>query len=324
MADSTDFDIVTNYRSLLQNDPALNMPVAAIQSLVTALSHRPTSTVSETLEYIETLCKTLKTSIANPISLSAGTDLFQRYLITSLKPGRGDFEVVRRQLINNGQLIVENAQAAREKIANRGMNFVRDGCVVLTTGGSRVVGALLQEAAEASGGSIRFKVIYVMPGSEASQEGSSIVASLRKKGVQVATISDRAVGYAMSNVSMVIVGAEAVVMNGGVISRLGTYQISIIAKKCGKPFYVAAESHKFVKLFPLNQYDLDIEQQVVVFKTEDEESAKELELDEGIDMKEGEVVHKKGDRSTTSLAEAVDLTVRSFYPRFCETFANFL
>lgn len=212
---------------------------------------------------------------------------------------------------------MERAKAAREQIASFGRHFVRDGCTVLTNGGSRVVGALLREAAEASGGSVRFRVIYVLPSTEASQEGLGIVASLRKRGVPVATISEGAVGYAMGKVDMVIVGAEGVAESGGVISRLGTYQIGVLAKGCGKPFYVVAESHKFVRIFPLGQYDLPIEQQIVDFKVDDGKSVKGLEsnkeIDEGIELAEEKKVHKKGDRLITGVAEAVDFTVRFSY-----------
>lgn len=50
-----------------------------------------------------------------------------------------------------------------------------------------------------------------------------------------------------------LVGAEGVVENGGVINKLGTYQIALCAKSLNKPFYVAAESYKFARLYPLNQ-----------------------------------------------------------------------
>lgn len=59
--------------------------------------------------------------------------------------------------------------------------------------------------------------------------------------------------------------------NGGVISRMGTYQMGILAREKGKPCYVVAESHKFVRMFPLGQYDLPIEQRVLDFRTDDDE-----------------------------------------------------
>lgn len=58
---------------------------------------------------------------------------------------------------------------------------------------------------------------------------------------------------------MVLVGAEGVVENGGVINKLGTYQIALCAQALNKPFYVAAESYKFTRQYPLNQRDVPTE-----------------------------------------------------------------
>jgi len=70
---------------------------------------------------------------------------------------------------------------------------------------------------------------------------------------------------------MVVVGADAVTENGGVVSQvrsqysvyctllylqIGTYQIALLAHALSKPLYVAAESFKFTRVFPLNQRDL--------------------------------------------------------------------
>lgn len=43
---------------------------------------------------------------------------------------------------------------------------------------------------------------------------------------------------------MVMVGAEGVVENGGVINKLGTYGIALCARAHNVPVYVAAESYK--------------------------------------------------------------------------------
>ncbi|KAL8901390.1 MAG: hypothetical protein Q9192_000605 [Flavoplaca navasiana] len=64
---------------------------------------------------------------------------------------------------------------------------------------------------------------------------------------------------------MLMVGAEGVVENGGIVSRIGTYQLAMLAKSVRKPVYVVAESHKFVRLYPLGQYDLPVQQTVVDF-----------------------------------------------------------
>lgn len=52
---------------------------------------------------------------------------------------------------------------------------------------------------------------------------------------------------------------------------MGTYQMGLLAQATKKPFYVVAESYKFVRLYPLGQWDLPVRQQVVEFKTADQE-----------------------------------------------------
>uniref|UniRef100_A0A672P3J1 Translation initiation factor eIF2B subunit alpha n=2 Tax=Sinocyclocheilus grahami TaxID=75366 RepID=A0A672P3J1_SINGR len=59
-------------------------------------------------------------------------------------------------------------------------------------------------------------------------------------------------GYIMEKDDLVIVGAECVVESGGI----GTYQMAVCSKAHNKPFYVVAESFKFVRLYPLNQQDV--------------------------------------------------------------------
>ncbi|KAI9694101.1 MAG: translation initiation factor eIF-2B subunit alpha [Bathelium mastoideum] len=355
------FDIVATYHSLLAHDPELTMPVAAIEALVLCLSSHPSTTISETLDLLHAATQSLKAHVPNPISLSAGTDLFQRYLVTQLhqsRPGSaggarpsssssggylglgGDFNAVRQHLLSNGRLFVERAKASRQRIASFGRHFIRDGSTVLTNGGSRVVGAVLRSAAEGDKGSgvapVRFRVVYVMGGTPAGEEevqetsdgvemeGTRTVKALRTLGVPVATIPESAVAYALGKVDMMIVGAEGVVENGGIISRLGTYQMGMLAKAAGKPFYVVVESHKFVRLYPLSQYDLPIEQRVIEFKVgkdekvEDEASGQPQGLaaageDEGVVMDPAEsTIDSKAGKSSplkaNSPKDAVDFT----------------
>ncbi|KAK6022150.1 initiation factor, subunit 2 family protein [Ostertagia ostertagi] len=55
---------------------------------------------------------------------------------------------------------------------------------------------------------------------------------------------------------MVAVGAEGVMETGGIINKIGTLNVAIVAKTMNKPFFVMAESIKFVKEYPLNQADI--------------------------------------------------------------------
>ena len=162
---------------------------------------------------------------------------------------------------------MQRAKVAREKIAAHGAPFVRGGCTVLTNGSSRVVSTLLRHAADTNS---VFNVVYVVS-TEArttASQSTSTIALLRSSNIPVAVIPDSAVAYSLGRCDMVIVGAEGVVENGGIISRMGTYQIGLLASAMDKPFYVAAESYKFVRMYPLSQYDLPIVQNTLSFTTE--------------------------------------------------------
>jgi translation initiation factor eIF-2B subunit alpha len=74
--------------------------------------------------------------------------------------------------------------------------------------------------------------------------------------IPTTVVLDSAIGYVMESVDIVLTGAEAVVENGGCVNKMGTYTIALCAQAHGKPFYVASESYKFARLYPLNQRDL--------------------------------------------------------------------
>lgn len=223
----------------------------------------------ETLDSIKAHSDRLKASVKNPVPLTGGTDLFLQYIISMLKEQDGSFDAVREHLLKNGRLFAKRAIDARRGVAEQGWRFVREGKCVLTHGASRSVTCLLEQAAKSLGG--KFKVIYVRDETR-KDESDRIVKQLRGMGIPVAEIPPAAVAHVMGllrQVSMVIVGAEAVTSNGGIISRIGTFQIAQLAASKPKiPFYVAAETHKFVRKFPLDQRDLGFEQHMLDFSTD--------------------------------------------------------
>ncbi|BFZ62560.1 translation initiation factor eIF-2B subunit alpha [Saitoella coloradoensis] len=255
------FDIVKTYKQFLEEDNDLTMPVAAIEALVELLSQSQAQTISEIIDLLKQGANALKNSVSNSISLSAGCDLFQRYVTGALKDVR-DFESAKEDLISHGRAFVQNARSARHTIAELGSQFIHDDAQILVHSYSRSVTAVLLAAARKH---VRFTV-YV---TEARPTGSGIVAArvLEDAGVPVCVVLDSAVGYVMDKVDLVLVGAEGVVENGGVINHVGTLQVALIAKAHHKPLYVVAESHKFCRLFPLSQYDLPTPHPILQFPT---------------------------------------------------------
>lgn len=82
------------------------------------------------------------------------------------------------------------------------------------------------------------------------QQGSRLTAfELHHDGIDVSLIPDTAVGYTMANklVNKVVVGADRILRTGHVYNKIGTYQVALMARQHGIPFYVAA---------PLSTFDL--------------------------------------------------------------------
>ncbi|KAK4211278.1 translation initiation factor eIF-2B subunit alpha [Rhypophila decipiens] len=256
------FDIVKTYQSLLSSDPEITMPVAAIESLIELLRATSATTAMETVEVVKKEKARLLDSAPNPLPLLAGADLFEQYLLRSLRgQSAGDshnnvpilgFDETRQHLLNNKQLFYHRARAARDNIAIRGAEYVNDGKVILTAGGSRIVTKVLLKAAEDP--TKHFQVIYVMDGSARSEDS---VKTLRKAGIEVETIRPQTVAHVLGNnkkINLVLVGTEVVTQNGGIISRMGTGQLAFLAKNVpgsAKRFLVAAETHKIVRKTPL-------------------------------------------------------------------------
>lgn len=266
------------------------MPVAAIEALIELLSHITTSTVYETVEIVRAQIDHLKASVPNPIPPTAGAELFTRTLLKCLRQDTNtapstssgstsrlasnsqmSFDELRQYLVRNSRGFAAQAKAARAAIAEVGARYVRGGETVMTSGGSRCVKQLLLRAAEQRmqlNGSPDFRVIYVMDGSSDSEPA---VAALRERGVSVATVDVASMAHAMQlgKVDRVFVGAEAVCQRGGVLSRMGTYQLALAARDHKKDFYVVTETHKFAMVLPLDQSDvskLGVKQDILEFK----------------------------------------------------------
>jgi translation initiation factor eIF-2B subunit alpha len=165
-----------------------------------------------------------------------------------------DFTQCKSQVLERGTRFAEFSLAARDRIASTASNFIREGSTILTHGRSSVVEALLLRAATVE--KKRFKVIVLEGRPDAG--GAKSAKTYDAAGIPTVLILDSAMGYIAerTRIDMVLVGAEGVAENGGVINKVGTFALGIVAKELGVPFYVAAESYKFTRMFPLNNADL--------------------------------------------------------------------
>lgn len=101
---------------------------------------------------------------------------------------------------------------------------------------------------------IRFQVIVTEFSLNTLDKGGQDVKKiLEENNISTKIIPDGAVGVVMPKVDCIFVGCEAVLENGGIVNKIGTFTVALCAKTFQKPFYVFTESLKFMREFPLVQ-----------------------------------------------------------------------
>eukprot|EP00039_Didymoeca_costata_P019400 m.337393 g.337393 ORF g.337393 m.337393 type:complete len:536 (+) comp18116_c0_seq1:105-1712(+) len=242
---------VSHFQKIRDENPDMATAACAMRTLIDYIRKTDAATLTGLREGIKSVMDALTGSMDSKItSVSSGCELFLRFITLKAEYSK-DFDECKRQLVDTGTQYLRKADLGRGKIAKKGLSFIRDGAIVLAHAYSRTIVAVLQEAARAK----RRFTVYVTE-SKPSSQGLKTAARLQEHGIPVTVIPDAAVGYVMESVDLVLVGAEAIVESGGIINTIGTYQIALVAKASNTPFYVAGESFKFVRLFPLNQSEI--------------------------------------------------------------------
>jgi len=96
------------------------------------------------------------------------------------------------------------------------------------------------------------KLSVLVPETRPYLQGARLTAwELHEGGVPLTLITDNMVGHFMKagKVAAVVVGADRIAANGDTANKIGTYQIAVLAKEHGVPFYVAG---------PVSTFDLKI------------------------------------------------------------------
>ncbi|XP_016325932.1 translation initiation factor eIF2B subunit alpha [Sinocyclocheilus anshuiensis] len=242
-------ELVEYFRAQIREDPDVASAVAAIRSLLKFLKRDQSETILGLRENMTKAIHRLEETDSS-VAVSSGGELFLRFIsLTSLE--HPDLSQCKNVMIERGELFLKKISLSRGKVGKLCHTFIKDGAKILTHSSSRVVLKVLENAAADNK---RFTV-YVTE-SQPDSAGKLMAQKLCNLNIPVTVVLDAAVGYIMEKVDLVIVGAEGVVESGGVINKIGTYQMAVCSKAHNKPFYVVAESFKFVRLYPLNQQDV--------------------------------------------------------------------
>ena len=138
------------------------------------------------------------------------------------------------------------------EITSCGLGLITEGDKIMTHSYSSTVMAVLEEApAEGK----RIEVIATRSG--AGGTGQKIAQELGRKGMKVTFIDDTAAGLYVAKANKVMVGADRVCADGGVVNGVGTYPLALAAQKAAVPFYVLCETLKFDHRLRSDEADLE-------------------------------------------------------------------
>jgi ribose 1,5-bisphosphate isomerase len=151
-----------------------------------------------------------------------------------------DTEDARSGLVRRADGFIQSSRHAVEDIARFGARHIRDGDTILTHCNSEVALGCIIEA-HRSGKEISVFATEVRP----RNQGHITIRTLNDAGIRTNFIVDSAVRSFIHDVDLVIVGADAVTVNGAVVNKIGTAQVAHTAKEARVNMIVAAETYKF-------------------------------------------------------------------------------
>ncbi|TKX75788.1 ribose 1,5-bisphosphate isomerase [Halorubrum sp. GN11_10-6_MGM] len=190
-----------------------------------------------------TLRETRPTAVSLPNAL--------RYVLQRME---GDsVDRLRRSVVDASEAFVDQLDRAQEDLGQVGANRLADGDTVMTHCHSTDALACIEAAVE-QGKSISAVVKETRP----RQQGHITAEQLRDAGVPVTLIVDSAARRYLDEVDHVVVGADSIAADGGVINKIGTSGLAVNARERGVPIMTAAQT---IKLHPetLTGHTVEIE-----------------------------------------------------------------
>jgi len=149
-------------------------------------------------------------------------------------------EEARSGIVNRAEAFVQSSLHAVDRIAKFGSRHIKDGDTILTHCNSEVALACIIEARR-SGKDIEVFATEVRP----RNQGLLTIRTLNDAGIKTNFIVDSAVRSFINDIDLVIVGADAVTVNGAVVNKVGTSQVAHAAHEARVNVLVAAETYKF-------------------------------------------------------------------------------
>jgi translation initiation factor eIF-2B subunit delta len=177
-----------------------------------------------------------------PMSIGMGNALkhFKTNELAKLDPSKSQTDTKQHLIDVIDKWIKEKIEYTMKSIVEKGIQKIQNGDVVLTYGRSEVVEEIFL-AAHKQGK--QFSVVVV--NSRPKNEGRELLQKLSSAGVKCSFCLINSVPYMLKEVKSVMLGAQGMLSNGSVLSRIGTAMICLAARSYNKPILICCETYKF-------------------------------------------------------------------------------
>ncbi|KAI6191858.1 EIF-2B GDP-GTP exchange factor subunit alpha [Aphelenchoides bicaudatus] len=255
------------FEKLIDDDPHKSTGLAAIETLMEKLANTQATNVQTLTTELQKTVDELISTDKSTASIKSAAELFLRFisLVKTEQLDGENFDKLMATYKHRGSQFIRRISQSKALISKFATPFVQHNAKLLTHSYSKIVLSALLEAKN------RGHVFQVFVTESAPDfSGRKMHAALTEHGIDSTLVLDGAVGYLMERVDSVLLGAEAILENGGIINKVSLYWLFITIdlfrlarlvcaswpKNFNKNIYVFAESIKFTKEFPINQRDI--------------------------------------------------------------------
>lgn len=149
-------------------------------------------------------------------------------------------QIVRKEKkISTIDKLIKTINTAREKESKYSDKIIRSQSVIMTYCHSGEAMSFIKHSWTRH----KKKISVIACMTEPKQQGVLTAKDLSLEGIPVTLIDDNAIGYFIKEADIVIVGADALRLEG-LVNKIGTRLLATAASSAHKPFYVVANSLK--------------------------------------------------------------------------------
>lgn len=221
----------------LQVKGARRVAIEALEALqVLAKETKAESSQEFAQELLEAKAIFFTSRPTEPLMRNAITFVVDKVLSTDKK----EINDLSKIVLSSSQEFLASLEASREKIAEIGSKRILNDMTVFTHCHSSTVTNILRKAKQ-EGKNFKVTCTETRP----VLQGRITAQEMLNLGVKTTMIVDSAARSFIKQADTVLVGADALTSEGGIINKIGTSMIALLANEARVPFYVASELLKF-------------------------------------------------------------------------------